>query len=110
MAAEGHRPICQDTGIAVVFLKIGMGARKSTRDNTPAVVHMELVPGDSVEVKLAAKGESKTRFAVLNPSDDVVEWILGQVPTMGGDWCPPGILGVGIGGTPEKAMVLFLLS
>ncbi len=148
MSAEGHRPMCQDTGIAVVFLKIGMnvrwddatmsvqemvdegvrraytdktnplrasvladpdGARKSTRDNTPAVVHMEVVPGDRVEVKLAAKGggsESKSRFAVLNPSDDVVEWILGQVPTMGGDWCPPGMLGVGIGGTPEKAMVL----
>ena len=85
------------------------GARKSTRDNTPAVVHMEVVPGHAVEVKLAAKGggsESKTRFSVLNPSDDVVEWILGQVPTMGGDWCPPGILGVGIGGTPEKAMVM----
>ena len=85
------------------------GARKNTRDNTPAVVHMEVVPGDKVEVKLAAKGggsESKSRFAVLNPSDDVVEWILGQVPTMGGDWCPPGMLGVGIGGTPEKAMVM----
>ena len=147
MSAEGHRPVCQDTGIAVVFLKIGMnvrwdatmgvqemvdegvrraytdkdnplrasvladpdGARKSTRDNSPAVVHMEVVPGDHVEVKLAAKGggsESKSRFAVLNPSDDVVEWILGQVPTMGGDWCPPGMLGVGIGGTPEKAMVM----
>ena len=147
MAAEGHRPMCQDTGIAVVFLKIGMnlrwdatmsvqemvdegvrraytdkdnplrasvltdpdGMRKNSRDNTPAVVHMEVVPGDRVEVKLAAKGggsESKSRFAVLNPSDDVVEWILGQVPTMGGDWCPPGMLGVGIGGTPEKAMVM----
>ena len=147
MSAEGHRPVCQDTGIAVVFLKIGMnvrwdatmsvqemvdegvrraytdkdnplrasvladpdGARSSTRDNSPAVVHMEVVPGDHVEVKLAAKGggsESKSRFAVLNPSDDVVEWILGQVPTMGGDWCPPGMLGVGIGGTPEKAMVM----
>ena len=147
MSAEGHRPVCQDTGIAVVFLKIGMnvrweatmsvqemvdegvrraytdkdnplrasvltdpdGARKNTRDNSPAVVHMEVVPGDRVEVKLAAKGggsESKSRFAVLNPSDDVVEWILGQIPTMGGDWCPPGMLGVGIGGTPEKAMVL----
>jgi fumarate hydratase class I len=147
MSAEGHRPVCQDTGIAVVFLKIGMnvrwdatmsvqemvdegvrraytdkdnplrasvladpdGSRKSTGDNSPAVVHMEVVPGDRVEVKLAAKGggsESKSRFAVLNPSDDVVEWILGQVPTMGGDWCPPGMLGVGIGGTPEKAMVM----
>ncbi len=147
MSAEGHRPLCQDTGIAVVFVKAGMdvrwdatmgvaemvnegvhraytnkdnplrasvladpdGARKNTRDNTPAVVHMEIVPGDKVEVKLAAKGggsESKTRFAVLNPSDSVVDWILEQIPTMGGDWCPPGMLGVGIGGTPEKAMVL----
>ncbi|KPK20021.1 MAG: fumarate hydratase [Betaproteobacteria bacterium SG8_41] len=147
MSAEGHRPICQDTGIAVVFVKAGMnvswdatmsvqemvdegvrraytdkdnplrasvlsdpdGHRKNTRDNTPAVVHMEIVPGDRIEVKLAAKGggsESKSRFAVLNPSDDVVEWILGQIPTMGGDWCPPGMLGVGIGGTPEKAMVM----
>ena len=147
MSAEGHRPVCQDTGIAVVYLKIGMdvrwdarmsvtdmvnegvrraytdkdnplrasivadpdGARKNTRDNTPAVVHMEVVPGDRLEVKLAAKGggsESKSRFAVLNPSDSVVDWILEQIPTMGGDWCPPGMLGVGIGGTPEKAMVL----
>ncbi len=147
MSAEGHRPVCQDTGIAVVYLKIGMevrwdakmsvtdmvsegvrraytnkenplrasivadpdGARRNTGDNTPAVVHMEVVPGDKLEVKLAAKGggsESKSRFAVLNPSDSVVDWILEQIPTMGGDWCPPGMLGVGIGGTPEKAMVL----
>ena len=148
MAAEGNRPVCQDTGIAVVFLKIGMdvrwggatmgvqemvdegvrraytdkdnplrasiladpaGGRQNTRDNTPAVVHMEVVPGGEIEVRLAAKGggsENKTRFAVLNPSDSVVDWILGEVPTMGGDWCPPGMLGVGIGGTAEKAMVL----
>jgi fumarate hydratase, class I len=147
MSAEGLRPLCQDTGIAVVFLKVGMdvrwdakmsvteminegvrraytnkdnplrasvladpdGARRNTRDNSPAVVHMEIVPGDKVEVKIAAKGggsESKTRFAVLNPSDSVVDWILEQIPTMGGDWCPPGMLGVGIGGTPEKAMVM----
>jgi len=147
MAAEGHRPVCQDTGIAVVFLKIGMdvrwdakmsvedmvnegvrraytdkdnplrasmlsdpaGTRKNTRDNTPAVIHMEVVPGDKVEVKLAAKGggsENKARFAILNPSDSVVDWILEQVPTMGGDWCPPGMLGIGIGGTAEKAMLL----
>jgi fumarate hydratase, class I len=147
MSAEGHRPVCQDTGIAVVFLKIGMdvrwdakmsvadmvnegvrraytdkdnplrasmladpaGSRKNTRDNTPAVIHTEIVPGDKVEVRLAAKGggsENKSRFAVLNPSDSVVEWILGQVPTMGGDWCPPGMLGIGIGGTAEKAMML----
>ncbi|MBI4190960.1 MAG: fumarate hydratase [Betaproteobacteria bacterium] len=147
MSAEGHRPVCQDTGIAVVYLKIGMGVRwdakmsvtdmvsegvrraytnkdnplrasvvadpdgtrKNTKDNAPAVVHMEVVPGDKLEVKLAAKGggsESKSRFAVLNPSDSVVDWVLEQIPTMGGDWCPPGMLGVGIGGTPEKAMVL----
>ena len=147
MAAEGHRPVCQDTGIAVVFLKIGMdvrweatmgvedmvnegvrraytnkdnplrasmladpaGRRNNTRDNTPAMVYMELVPGDKIEVKLAAKGggsENKARFAILNPSDSVVDWILEQVPTMGGDWCPPGMLGIGIGGTAEKAMLL----
>ena len=147
LSAEGHRPVCQDTGIAVVFLKIGMnvrweatlgvqemvdegvrraytdrdnplrasmladpaGARRNTRDNTPAMVYMEVVPGDRLEVKLAAKGggsENKSRFAILNPSDSVVDWILEQVPTMGGDWCPPGMLGVGIGGAAEKAMML----
>jgi fumarate hydratase class I len=147
LAAAGHRPVCQDTGIAVVFLRVGMdvrwdaklsveqmvnegvrraytdpnnklrasmiedpaGKRPNTRDNTPAVVHAEMVPGDRVEVFLAAKGagsENKTRFAMLNPSDSIVDWVLAQVPTMGGDWCPPGMLGIGIGGTPEKAMVM----
>jgi len=147
LSAEGHRPICQDTGIALVFLKVGMnvrwdatlsvqemvnegvrraygnadnplrasvladpaGARKNTKDNTPAVVHYEIVPGDHVEVICAAKGggsEAKAKFAMLNPSDDLVDWILKTVPTMGAGWCPPGILGVGIGGTPEKAMLL----
>jgi fumarate hydratase class I len=147
MSAEGHRPVCQDTGIGIVFLKVGMnvrwdaqmsvqdmvnegvrraytdkdnplrasvvadpdGTRKNTRDNSPAVLYVDLVPGDKVEVKLAAKGggsESKSRFTVLNPSDSVVDWILEQIPTMGGDWCPPGMLGVGIGGTPEKALVM----
>lgn len=147
MAAEGHRPVCQDTGMAVVFLKVGMGVRwdadlslsdmvnegvrraytdkgnplrasvladpagtrKNTRDNTPAVIYTEIVPGDTVEVRLAAKGfgsENKSRFTVLNPSDSVVDWIVGQIPTLGGDWCPPGMLGVGIGGTAEKAMML----
>jgi len=147
MSAEGHRPICQDTGIALVFLKVGMqvqwdatlsvqemvnegvrraytnadnplrasvladpaGARKNTKDNTPAVVHYEIVPGSHLEVICAAKGggsEAKAKFAMLNPSDDLVEWILKTVPTMGAGWCPPGILGVGIGGTPEKAMLL----
>jgi fumarate hydratase class I len=147
MCAEGRRPICQDTGIALVFLKVGMnvkwdatlslqemvnegvrraymdadnklrasvladpaGSRKNTKDNTPAVVHYEIVPGDHVEVICAAKGggsEAKTKFAMLNPSDDLVEWVLKTVPHMGAGWCPPGILGIGIGGTPEKAMLL----
>jgi len=147
MCAEGHRPICQDTGMAVVFLRVGMGVRweaelsiqemvdegvrrayahpdnvlrasivsppigerKNTRDNTPAVVHMELVPGDRVEVKLAAKGggsENKTKFTILNPSDSLVDWVLKVVPMMGAGWCPPGMLGVGIGSSAEKAMLL----
>ena len=147
MCAEGHRPICQDTGIALVFIKVGMnvrweaklsvqemidegvrraytnpdnplrasvladpaGARRNTKDNTPAVVHYEIVPGDHVEVICAAKGggsEAKSKFAMLNPSDDLVEWVLKMVPAMGAGWCPPGILGLGIGGTPEKAMLL----
>ncbi len=147
MCAEGHRPICQDTGIVNVFLKVGMdvrwdtdcsidamvnegvrrawldsgnplrgsivsdpaGARRNTGDNTPAVIHKDIVPGDGVEITVAAKGggsENKTRFAILNPSDDLVAWVLAQVPTMGAGWCPPGILGIGIGGTAEKAMLL----
>jgi fumarate hydratase class I len=147
MCAEGHRPICQDTGIAVVFLKVGMnvqwdarmsvqemvnegvrraytnvdnklrasvlldpaGKRQNSKDNTPAVVHYEIVPGDHVEVTCAAKGggsENKTKFYALNPSDSIVDWVLKTVPTMGAGWCPPGILGIGIGGTPEKAMLL----
>lgn len=147
MCAEGHRPICQDTGIAVVFLKVGMnarweaemsvqemvdegvrraynnpdnklrasvlrdpaGARTNSKDNTPAVVHVEIVPGDHVEVICAAKGggsENKSKFQALNPSDSIVDWVLKTVPTMGAGWCPPGILGIGIGGTPEKAMLL----
>lgn len=147
MAAMGHRPICQDTGIVVVFLKIGMnvrwdstrgvadmvnegvrraythpdnvlrasvladpaGARKNTRDNTPAVIHMDVVPGDAVEVHLGAKGggsENKAKFAILNPSDSVADWVLDMVPKMGAGWCPPGVLGIGIGGTAEKAMLL----
>jgi len=147
LSALGHRPLCQDTGIVVVFLRIGMnvrweakrsvaemvnagvrraythpdnvlrasivsdpaGARKNTRDNTPAVIHAELVPGDAVEVRLAAKGggsENKAKFTMLNPSDSIVDWIVKTVPTMGAGWCPPGVLGVGIGGTAEKAMVL----
>lgn len=147
LCAEGKRPICQDTGIAVVFLKIGMhaqwdatlniqemvdegvrraylhpdnklrasvlldpaGKRINSRDNTPAVVHYELVPGDQVEVICAAKGggsENKAKMVMLNPSDSIVDWVLKTLPTMGAGWCPPGILGIGIGGTPEKAMLL----
>lgn len=148
LCAEGHRPICQDTGIVCVFLKIGMsvrwddatlsiqemvdegvrraynhvdnklrasilrdpaGARKNTGDNTPAVVHFELVPGNTVEVKLAAKGggsENKSKLVMLNPSDSIVDWVLNTLPTMGAGWCPPGMLGIGIGGTAEKAMLL----
>ncbi len=147
MCAEGHRPICQDTGIAVVFLKVGMnvqwdatmsvddmvnegvrrayqdagntlrysvladpaGKRTNTRDNTPAVIHYEIVPGDTVDVIVAAKGggsENKSKMVMLNPSDSVVDWVLKTVPTMGAGWCPPGILGLGIGGTPEKAVYL----
>ena len=147
MAAQGRRPICQDTGIVVVFLKVGMqvrfdsdlsvqemvdegvrraysnaenplrasvvsppwGKRLNTGDNTPAVIHTELVPGDQLNVTLAAKGggsENKARFANLNPSDDLVEWVVETVPGMGAGWCPPGILGLGLGGTPEKALLM----
>ena len=148
MCAEGKRPICQDTGIVNVFLKIGMNVRfegfsgsiadainegvrrgynnpdnklrasvvadpqferKNTKDNTPAVVHMELVPGDTVDVQVAAKGggsENKTKFVMLNPSDSLVDWVLKTVPTMGAGWCPPGMLGIGIGGTAEHAMLM----
>ena len=147
MCAEGHRPICQDTGIVTVMVKIGMnvqwdaemtldeminegvrrayahpdnvlrasiladpdGARKNTGDNTPAVIHVQMVAGDKVEVDVAAKGggsEAKSKFAMLNPSDSVVDWVLEMVPKMGAGWCPPGMLGVGIGGTAEKAMML----
>ncbi len=147
LCAEGHRPICQDTGIAIVFLKIGMqvqwntqrslhdlvnegvrqaylnpdntlrasvlrdpaGTRKNTGDNTPAVIHIDVVPGDTVEVQVAAKGggsENKTKLAMLNPNDNIVDWVLATVPQMGAGWCPPGILGIGIGGTAEKALLL----
>src|SRR6185369_10873434 len=85
------------------------GERKNTRDNTPAVIHMEVVPGNTVEVHVAAKGggsENKSKFTMLNPSDSIVDWVLKTVPTMGAGWCPPGMLGIGIGGSAEKAMVL----
>ena len=148
MCAEGHRPICQDTGIVTVFLEIGMqvrwddatmgvedmvnegvrraydhpdnklrasvladpaGKRANTKDNTPAVVNVKVVPGNTVDVIVAAKGggsEAKSKFAMLNPSDSIVDWVLKTVPTMGAGWCPPGMLGIGIGGTAEKAMLL----
>jgi len=148
MCAEGHRPICQDTGIVNVFLKIGMDVRfegfsgsvedavndgvrkgyqdadnplrasivgdphferKNTRDNTPAVVQMELVRGSTIDVMVAAKGggsENKSKFVMMNPSDSLVDWVLKTVPTMGAGWCPPGMLGIGIGGTAEKAMLM----
>ncbi|HEY0748367.1 MAG TPA: fumarate hydratase [Steroidobacteraceae bacterium] len=147
MCAEGHRPLCQDTGIVVVFVNVGMGVsweatsdlesminagvrrayldpenklrasivsdpafkRGNTRDNTPAVIHTELVPGDEVEITVAAKGggsENKSKFAMLNPSDSVADWVLEMVPEMGAGWCPPGMLGIGIGGSAEKAMLL----
>ena len=148
MCAEGHRPICQDTGIVVAFVKVGMNVRwagatmslaeminegvrraylnpenrlrasivadpafgrTNTRDNTPAVTHVELVPGDTVGITVAAKGggsENKTKFAMLNPSDSIRDWVVNTVPLMGAGWCPPGMLGIGIGGSAEKAMLL----
>ena len=147
MCAEGHRPICQDTGIVTVMLKVGMevrwesgmsvtemvnagvrkayqhqdnplrasilsdpaGLRRNTTDNTPAVVHVELVEGDKLEVEIAAKGggsEAKSKFAMLNPADSIEDWVLNMIPSMGAGWCPPGIIGIGIGGTAEKAMLL----
>ena len=138
MCAEGHRPICQDTGAVVVFLKVGMGvrfegdmslgdminegvrraylhpdnklrasmvdppigARRNTGDNTPAIVYTDIVPGDRLDIALAAKGggsENKSKFAILNPSDSLVDWVVKTLPTMGAGWCPPGVLGIGIG-------------
>jgi fumarate hydratase, class I len=148
MSATGHRPMCQDTGIVNVFLKVGMDVRfegftgslddainegvrraynhpdntlrasvvadpqferKNTKDNTPAVIFIELVPGNTLDISVAAKGggsENKTKMAMLNPSDSVIDWVLKTVPTMGAGWCPPGMLGIGIGGTAEKAMLM----
>ena len=146
MCAEGHRPICQDTGIVNVFLKIGMKVRfdfddledavnegvrrayldpdnklrasvldesdfgrKNTKDNTPAVISVQMVRGDKLAVDVAAKGggsEAKAKFTMLNPSDSIADWVLKTVPTMGAGWCPPGMLGIGVGGTAEKAMLM----
>ncbi|RUO40505.1 fumarate hydratase [Aliidiomarina taiwanensis] len=148
MSAEGHRPLCQDTGIVTCFVKVGMGvqwdktdltvqemvnegtrraysnpdnplrasivadpagARVNTKDNTPAVVHIDMVPGNKVEVMIAAKGggsENKTKMAMLNPSDSIADWVVETMPKLGAGWCPPGMLGIGIGGTAEKSAVL----
>ena len=150
MSATGHRPICQDTGIVNVFLKIGMDvrfegfaadqsledainegvrrgymnpdntlrasvvadplfARKNTKDNTPAVINVQMVPGNKLDITVAAKGggsENKSKMIMMNPSDNLVDWVLKTVPTMGAGWCPPGMLGIGIGGTAEKAVLL----
>lgn len=148
MSAEGHRPVCQDTGIVTCFVDIGMqvqwddtdmtvqemvdegvrqaycnphnplrksilkdpaGARINTQDNAPAVVHINMVKGDKVDVRIAAKGggsENKSKMVMLNPSDDIAAWVEKTLPTMGAGWCPPGMLGIGIGGTAEKAAVL----
>ncbi|MAD52893.1 fumarate hydratase [Idiomarina sp.] len=148
MSAQGHRPICQDTGIVTCFVKVGMGVqwdktdmtvqqmvdegtrraytnpenplrasivadpagtRKNTGDNTPAVVHLDMVPGDKVEVMIAAKGggsENKSKMAMLNPSDSIADWVVETLPKLGAGWCPPGMLGIGVGGTAEKSAVL----
>ena len=153
LCAEGHRPICQDTGIVTIFLKLGLDvrltgpggaaatlslqqmcdegvrqawldpdnklrgsiladpafSRKNTVDNTPCVVEVSLIPGNQLDVTVAAKGggsEAKSKFVMLNPSDSIVDWVIKTVPTMGAGWCPPGMLGIGIGGTAEKAMLL----
>ncbi|MCJ8313722.1 MAG: fumarate hydratase [Saccharospirillaceae bacterium] len=147
MCATGKRPICQDTGIVTVFVKIGMdvqwdadmsldeminegvsraytnpdnilrasilhdpaGARINSKDNTPAVIHHQVVPGNKLDITVAAKGggsENKSKMVMLNPSDSIVDWVVKTVPTMGAGWCPPGMLGIGIGGTAEKSALL----
>tara|TARA_B110001454_G_scaffold212106_1_gene228522 strand:- start:1243 stop:2757 length:1515 start_codon:yes stop_codon:yes gene_type:complete len=148
MCAEGHRPICQDTGIVNVFIEWGMDCRlddtsrsmqeivdegvrraylhpenrlrasvlrdpaftrQNTKDNTPCVLHVEMVPGNTVSIDVAAKGggsENKSKFKMMNPSDSIVDWVLEMLPQMGAGWCPPGMLGIGIGGTAEKAVLL----
>ncbi len=147
MCALGKRPLCQDTGIVNVFLKVGMDVRwaaelsleemvnegvrraynysdnplrasivsdpiftrKNTKDNTPAVIHTSVVPGSILDIIVAAKGcgsENKAKFSVLNPDDDLTEWVLKNIPKMGAGWCPPGIIGIGVGGTAEKAMLM----
>ena len=83
--------------------------RKNTKDNTPAVIHTKVVKGDKLDITVAAKGggsENKSKFTVLNPNDNLTDWILKTIPTMGAGWCPPGIIGIGVGGTAEKAMLM----
>ena len=109
MVNEGVRRAYQlpDNVLRTSVLADPDGARKNTGDNTPAIIHHKIVPGDGVEVYVAAKGggsEAKSKFAMLNPSDNVVDWVMEQLPKMGAGWCPPGMLGIGIGGTAEKAM------
>ena len=148
MSAQGHRPVCQDTGLAVVFVKLGMdvqwsgvtmalsdmihegvrraykhpdnplrasvvldpaGQRLNSRDNTPAIIHYDVVPGTDIDITVAAKGggsENKAKFRTLMPSDSLADWVVDIVPSMGAGWCPPGMLGIGVGGTAEKAMIL----
>ena len=151
MCAEGHRPICQDTGIVNVFVEWGQNCRlgselslqevvdegvrraynhpenklrasivadpaftrRNTRDNTPSVLAVEMVPGGTVSIDVAAKGggsENKSKFKIMNPSDNIVEWVLEMLPQMGAGWCPPGMLGIGIGGTAEHCVKLAKLS
>ena len=98
-----------DNKLRASILADPAGARRNTKDNTPAVIHTSLVPGDKVDIQVAAKGggsENKTKMVMLNPSDSIVDWVVKTVPTMGAGWCPPGMLGIGIGGTSEKAAVL----
>ncbi len=111
MINEGVRRAYQhpDNVLRASVLADPAGSRKNTGDNTPAVVHVEIVPGDKVDVQVAAKGggsEAKTKFAMLNPADSLVDWVLKMVPTMGAGWCPPGMIGIGVGGTAEKAMLM----
>ncbi|MCO7223595.1 fumarate hydratase [Pleionea sp. CnH1-48] len=111
MVDEGVRRAYQnaDNPLRASVVANPMGPRKNTRDNTPAVVHISMEPGDTVTVDVAAKGggsENKSKFVMLNPNDSIVDWVLETVPKMGAGWCPPGMLGIGIGGTAEKAMVM----
>ncbi|SSW65750.1 fumarate hydratase [Achromobacter agilis] len=152
LSARARRPVCQDTGVAHVYIRMGMdvrirhdgpgptpslqalanravaraygcaenplrasmildplGARRNTRDNTPAILQVELVEGDALALTVVAKGgggDVKTRYAMLNPSDSVADWVVSQLPGMGAGWCPPGVLGLGVGGTPEQAVAM----